>query len=42
VEDINVATRQLSDQFTDVAGLAQSLEVISQSQQKLLAKFSVS
>ncbi|MDM7925791.1 MAG: substrate-binding domain-containing protein [bacterium] len=42
VEDINVATRQLSDQFTDVAGLAQSLEVISQSQQKLLAKFTVS
>jgi methyl-accepting chemotaxis protein len=42
VEEINVATRQLSDQFTDVAGLAQSLEVISQSQQKLLAKFTVS
>ena len=41
IEEINVASKQLSDQFTDVAGLAQNLENIAQSQQELLAKFSV-
>jgi methyl-accepting chemotaxis protein len=42
IEEINVATRQLNDQFTDAANLAQSLENIAQSQQELLAKFNVS
>ena len=42
IEEINVASRQLSDQFGDVAGLAQNLENIAQSQQALLAKFTVS
>jgi methyl-accepting chemotaxis protein len=42
IEEINVASKQLSDQFTDVAGLAQNLENIAQSQQELLAKFTVS
>jgi len=41
IEEINVASKELSDQFTDVAGLAQHLENIAQSQKELLAKFSV-
>jgi len=42
IEEINVASKELSDQFTDVAGLAQSLENIALSQKELLAKFTVS
>jgi methyl-accepting chemotaxis protein len=41
IEEVNIATRQLNDQFSDVANLAQALEQISQSQQELLAKFNV-
>jgi methyl-accepting chemotaxis protein len=41
IEEINVASKELSDQFTDVAGLAQNLENIAQSQKELLAKFSI-
>lgn len=42
IEEVNVATRQLNDQFAGVAALARSLEQMAQSQQELLAKFNVS
>jgi methyl-accepting chemotaxis protein len=41
IDEINVATKQLNDQISYTADMAKSLETISQSQQELLAKFTV-